>query len=333
MNILVTGGLGYIGSHTVVELIKNELNVIIVDNLINSSYDNLKNIEKITGIKPTFYNFDVTKDEIEEIFINHKIDGIIHFAALKSIDDSNNYPLKYYSNNVGSLINLLEKSKKFNIKKIIFSSSAAVYGKEKPPLNENMKILETENPYAETKKICEKILIDFGKQNIDYEITILRYFNPIGCHESYLIGEFSNKKASNLMPQICKVALGESKNLKIYGSNYDTSDGSGIRDFIHVTDLADAHFYALKNIKAGCNIYNVGTGKGYTVLEIVKKFEIVNKLKIPFVFYDRRIGDSPISFANVDKIKNELGWKAKKTIEDMVRDVWEFHQKNGGNNE
>ena len=326
MRVLVTGGLGYIGSHTVVSLLENGHDVTIVDALYNSDKVVKKNIEIITGKKVIFYKIDVASEKLEDIFKSSIFDSIIHFAGFKSVGESVKYPLTYYQNNIMSTINLINLAKKYNVKKIIFSSSATVYGKNISPVDESMKLLPALNPYGETKSICEKIFQDFVKANSNFTVTILRYFNPVGAHKSGLIGEKPNGTPNNLMPYICQVASKIRKELFIFGNDYDTNDGTGIRDYIHVMDLAEAHVVSLENQKSGVNIFNVGTGVGTSVLEMIEMFKIVNKIDINFKFTKRRDGDLAISYADVSKIKRELNWVSKRNLTDMVRDSWNFEK-------
>lgn len=329
MNILVTGGMGYIGSHTCVSLLESGYNVIVVDNLSNSRIETLEKIKKITKKDIVFYNLDVTnQDKLNTIFLKHEIDGVIHFAGLKSISESIKIPIKYYFNNIVSTIVLLKVCQKFNVNRFVFSSSATVYGNNDVPFVETMELLPPTNPYGETKVICEKILFDVAKSNPMFSVSILRYFNPIGAHESGLIGEMPKGIPNNLMPYISQVAKGKLDKLKIFGNDYPTSDGTGVRDYIHVMDLAEGHVAALINIKKGANIYNLGTGKGTSVLELVRAFELANGIKIPYEITKRRPGDIAICYADVTKAEFELGWKAKRDIFSMCRDAWHFEKNN-----
>jgi len=328
VNILVTGGLGFIGSHTIIELIKNNHEVIIADNLINSKVEVLDKLSTITGIKPTFYKIDVTdKTKVEEIFNNHKIDGVIHFAGLKAVGESVDKPLSYYNNLVSTMI-LSEMCLKYDVNKFVFSSSATVYGEQPSPLKEDMELKQTTNPYGETKAMSERILTDASKANPNFSVSLLRYFNPVGAHESGLIGEDPNGMPNNLMPYVTKVAKGELKALSIFGDDYDTVDGTGVRDYIHVVDLAKGHVKAIENLKEGVNIYNLGTGRGTSVLELVNGFIKENKVDVPYQIVGRRLGDIAKCYADVDKAQKELNWKAELTIKDMVRDAWNFEKSN-----
>lgn len=325
MNILVTGGAGYIGSHTCVALLKEGHSVIIADNFSNSKPEMIKNIEKITNQQITFYEADVTDANlVEEIFQNHSIDGVIHFAGFKAVGESAQKPLEYYYNNLVSTMVLANVCQKYNVTRFVFSSSATVYGDNIVPFTEDMELLPTTNPYGETKVMCERILIDASKSNPLFSVSILRYFNPVGAHESGLIGESPNGIPNNLMPFITQVAKGKLEKLKVFGNDYPTSDGTGVRDYIHVMDLAEGHVAALENLTTGVHIYNLGTGKGTSVLELVKTFEKVNGVKIPYEIVNRRPGDIAVCYADVSKAKKELGWVAKRSLEDMCRDAWRF---------
>lgn len=327
MNILVTGGLGFIGSHTTIELIKNGHTPIIVDNLINSKIEVLDKISTIVGGKPYFYEFDVTNEKkLEEIFNNHKIDGVIHFAGLKSVSESLSKPLAYYYNNIVSTIALSKMCVEYKVNKFIFSSSATVYGEQESPLSEDMELKKRTNPYGETKAMCERILIDTFNANDRLVVSLLRYFNPVGAHDSGLIGENPNDIPNNLMPFITKVAKGELEILNVFGNDYNTVDGTGVRDYIHVVDLAKGHVKAIEKLDDGVNIYNLGTGRGTSVLELLNAFMKVNNIKIPYEIVARRPGDVAICFADVSKAESELGWKASLNIEDMVRDAWRFEK-------
>lgn len=331
--ILVTGGLGYIGSHTCVELIKSGYEVIIVDDLSNSKEDVLDRLEKITNVRPKFYKYDLKdRSKIENIFKENEIYAVIHFAGFKAVGESVQKPIKYYSNNLISTINLLEVMKENNVKKIVFSSSATIYGDVGiPKYVEEMGRGKTSNPYGNTKSMIEQILEDLYTSDNTWSISMLRYFNPIGAHESGLIGENPNGIPNNLMPYIMKVAAGELNVLNVYGNDYPTEDGTGVRDYIHVVDLAEGHIKALEKLdkeRNGLYVYNLGAGKGVSVLEIINTFEKVNNIKINYKIAPRRAGDLAIFFADPTKAKNELGWETKRNIEDMCRDSWNFMKNN-----
>lgn len=327
--ILVTGGLGYIGSHTVVELLDNNYDVVIIDNLSNSKIETLDKLKKITGKDILFYQGDVCdKELLRKIFKDNKIDGVIHFAGYKAVGESVSKPLKYYRNNIDSTLSLLEVMEEYNCLNIIFSSSATVYGKPNSlPIYEDFP-LSTTNPYGSTKLFIEYILKDLYTSNNDWNITILRYFNPIGAHKSGLIGEDPKDIPNNLMPYIVKVATGELPVLNIFGDDYDTIDGTGVRDYIHVVDLAHGHVLALNNKNTGVKIYNLGTGKGTSVLELVNAFEKVNNIKINKKIAPRRPGDIDACFASCDKAMKELGFKAERNIDEMCLDAYNFVKKN-----
>ena len=327
MKVLVTGGMGYIGSHTVVELLENNYEVVIVDNLVNSKIDVLDKIEKITGKRPIFYQYDLCDyQDLETIFKENKIDVVIHFAGLKAVGESCEKPLLYYQNNLISTMNLLDIMAKYNCKRLVFSSSATVYGKPKSlPIQEDFP-LSTTNPYGSTKLFIEYMLKDLYKADPTWSIAILRYFNPIGAHQSYLLGENPNGIPNNLMPYIVKVATKELDHLNIFGNDYDTKDGTGVRDYIHVVDLAKGHIKAVEKVlttnKVDC--YNLGTGVGYSVLEMVELFKKVNKVDVPYKIVERRSGDISSCYADPTYALKELGFKAEKTLEDMVRDSYQF---------
>lgn len=327
MKILVTGGLGYIGSHTIVELLKSNHEVVIVDNLFNSKKEVIKQINKITKKTCDFFEIDCTNEEsLSNVFNKFAFDGIIHFAGYKAVGESVKKPLDYYFNNILSTINLVRLAIKHNVKTFIFSSSATVYGNGIFPFTEESPLLDRTNPYGETKAMCEKIFIDTQKANPNLSVFLLRYFNPIGAHRSGLLGEIPNGTPNNLMPYITQVASGKREKLYIYGNDYDTPDGTGVRDYIHVVDLAQGHVAALKSKRTGLNIYNLGTGKGTSVLEMINAFETYNKIKIPYEIVARRPGDIAVSYADVSKAKRELNWEAKLTLEDMVKDAWNFEK-------
>ncbi|HFI0298560.1 TPA: UDP-glucose 4-epimerase GalE [Streptococcus suis] len=331
MSILVTGGAGYIGSHTVVELLKLGKEVVIVDNLSNSSILVLDRIETITGKRPTFYELDVAdKEALRQVFENENIEAAIHFAGYKAVGESVAKPIMYYENNIMSTLALVEVMTEFSVKKIVFSSSATVYGLNNPsPLVETMPTSAT-NPYGYTKVMLEQILRDVEVADKEWSIALLRYFNPIGAHESGLIGEDPAGIPNNLMPFIAQVAVGKREELSVFGNDYDTVDGTGVRDYIHVIDLALGHIKALEKISttAGVHTYNLGSGQGTSVLELVQSFEKVNGVPVPYKIVDRRPGDVATCYANADKALAELNWKTEKTIEDMCRDTWNWQSKN-----
>ncbi|CYV27301.1 UDP-glucose 4-epimerase GalE [Streptococcus suis] len=331
MSILVTGGAGYIGSHTVVELLKLGKEVVIVDNLSNSSILVLDRIETITGKRPTFYELDVAdKEALRQVFENENIEAAIHFAGYKAVGESVAKPIMYYENNIMSTLALVEVMAEFGVKKIVFSSSATVYGLNNPsPLVETMPTSAT-NPYGYTKVMLEQILRDVEVADKEWSIALLRYFNPIGAHESGLIGEDPAGIPNNLMPFIAQVAVGKRPELSVFGNDYDTVDGTGVRDYIHVIDLALGHIKALEKISttAGVHTYNLGSGQGTSVLELVQAFEKVNGVPVPYKIVDRRPGDVATCYANADKALAELNWKTEKTIEDMCRDTWNWQSKN-----
>ena len=329
--ILLTGGLGYIGSHTCVELLKRGERIVIMDNLSNSREEAMDNIKAISNAGFVFYKADLLdKDSMRRIFNENKIDAVVHFAGLKAVGESVAKPLEYYKNNVEGTLNLLEVMREFDCNKMVFSSSATVYGSPKTvPITEDMP-LSTTNPYGTTKLMIEQILQDYAKANKQFKVAILRYFNPIGAHESGEIGEDPNGVPNNLMPYIARVASGKLECLSIFGNDYPTHDGTGVRDYVHVVDLAKGHLKALDRLSkddTGVFIYNLGTGRGYSVLDIVKAFEKANGIKINYKIVERRPGDIATCYADPTKAWKELGWKAEKTLEDMVRDAWNFEQK------
>ena len=329
MKILVTGGCGYIGSHTVVKLLEEKFEVVIIDNLVNSKREVLEKIKKITGSDVTFYQEDLCNlDALKTIFKKEKFDAIIHFAGLKAVGESVQIPLKYYQNNLISTMNLLFCMQEYGVKKLVFSSSATVYGNPKSlPIKEDFP-LQTTNPYGTTKLMIEQILKDVYQANPDLDITILRYFNPIGAHKSGLLGEDPNGIPNNLMPYVVRVAMGTLPVLSIFGSDYNTVDGTGVRDYIHVLDLAKGHLLALKNPKSGLKIYNLGTGKGTSVLELVNMFEKVNQVKVNKKFTARRDGDIDACYASNEKAMKELGFKCEYTLEDMCKDSYNYAKNN-----
>lgn len=329
MKILVTGGAGYIGSHTSLLLLENGYEVIVADNLCNSCEESLKRVMELTGKSLKFYNADINDFEaMDKIFKENDISAVIHFAGLKAVGESVRIPLKYYENNLSGTFTLLEAMKKNNVKKIVFSSSATVYGDpERVPITEDMKLGAT-NPYGRTKLFLEQILSDVYVADNDFAVSLLRYFNPIGAHKSGRIGENPRGIPNNLMPYITQVASGKLEKLSVFGDDYDTHDGTGVRDYIHVMDLAMGHLKAIEYIKdkTGVFVHNLGTGTGYSVLDIVNAFEKANGLKIPYVITDRRPGDIATCYADPTKAEKELGWKAELGIEDMCRDAWNFRK-------
>ena len=330
MTVLVTGGAGYIGSHTCVELLNMGYDIIIVDNLSNSDYNVIESIKQITGKQSKFYKLDISdKDALDKVFIENSIDIVIHFASFKAVGESISNPLKYYSNNILSTLTLLEVMMKYNVKKIVFSSSATVYGMpDSVPITEEFPVKAT-NPYGRTKIMIEDILKDLSLADNEFGIVILRYFNPIGAHESGLIGDKPMGIPNNLMPYITQVASGKLDKLNIYGNDYNTLDGTGVRDYIHITDLAKGHVKALEKIEIsnGINVYNLGTGYGYSVLDVVITFEKVNGVKIPYEYVGRRLGDIDKCYCNPNKAMIELGWKAEKSLEEMCRDSWKWQKR------
>lgn len=327
MAILITGGAGYIGSHTCIELLNAGHEVVVVDNLSNSDIEVIEKMRSITEKELMFYELDLLDEcKLEGVFIENEIDIVIHFAGYKAVGESVNEPLKYYYNNIAGTLVLLELMKKHKVKKIIFSSSATVYGNTtKAPISEDFPIKPT-NPYGRTKQMIEDILMDLHISDPEWSIVILRYFNPIGAHESGKIGDDPKGIPNNLMPYITQVASGKIDRLYIYGNDYDTYDGTGVRDYIHVVDLAKGHVKALERIKnSSClDIYNLGTGKGYSVLDVITTFENTNGVKISYSFTDRRVGDVSKSYCDPIKALKELGWKAEKNLEDMCRDSWNW---------
>lgn len=332
MAILVTGGTGYIGSHTVVELLNLGKEVVVLDNFINSSPDVINKIKAITGKDFKFYEVDLLhREKLEKVFEENSITEVIHFAGLKAVGESVSKPLEYYNNNITGTLILLDVMRRYNCKKLIFSSSATVYGDQGvSKYVESMGRGNTTNPYGTTKAMIEKILEDLYVADNSWGIVLLRYFNPVGAHESGLIGDNPNGIPNNLMPYIQKVALGELPQLSIYGNDYPTKDGTGVRDFIHVVDLAEGHINAmekLNNEPTGVFTYNLGTGTGYSVLDMVNTFEKVNNVKVPYKIAPRRSGDLAEMYADPTKAKEELGWVAKMNLEDMCKDSWNFAQK------
>lgn len=333
MRLLITGGAGFIGSHTVLCLLEKGHDLIVVDNLSNSSVEALRRVEALTGRKIKFYEIDICNyQKLESIFVAEQhIDAVIHFAGLKSVSESNLKPLEYYECNVQGTINLLKVMRLFNIDKFIFSSSATVYGiPEYIPINESHPIGRATNPYGETKCQVERILIDCSLAYSNLDITILRYFNPIGAHPSGMIGENPRGIPNNLLPYISKVAIGEISHLNIYGDDFNTKDGTGIRDYIHVMDLAEGHLNALNAMGKGSkfNIYNLGTGCGYSVFEVLNEFQKITGITIPFKVEKRREGDVDECWADASLALEKLNWKAKRTLTDMIKDLWCWQTKN-----
>ncbi|MGL4109259.1 UDP-glucose 4-epimerase GalE [Clostridium sp. LP20] len=327
MAVLVTGGMGYIGSHTSIELLNAGKEVIIIDNLCNSDEIVKTKIEEIAGKKVKFYKIDLLeREKIEKVFEKNNIEAVIHFAALKAVGESVQKPLEYYSNNLISTLIVLELMKKYNVRNFVFSSSATVYGSsEVMPILEEFPLSAT-NPYGRTKLMIEEILSDLYKSDTSWNIAILRYFNPVGAHESGLIGENPKGIPNNLMPYITKVAGGELKEVSVFGNDYDTVDGTGVRDYIHVVDLAKGHIKALDILekKPGIVVYNLGSAKGYSVIELIEAFSKVSKRKIPYKIVGRRAGDVAVCYADPSKANKELGWYAEKDIYDMCRDSWNW---------
>ncbi len=330
MKILLTGGIGYIGSHTLVELLENNYEVVVIDNFFNSKKEVIENIKKITNKDFKFYEGDVCdKSILRKIFEENKIDAVIHFAGYKAVGESVKKPLMYYRNNLDSTLSLLEIMDEFNCKNLVFSSSATVYGKpETLPIKESSPLSAT-NPYGETKLVIETILKDLYKSDNEWNIVILRYFNPVGAHKSGLIGENPNGIPNNLMPYIVKVATKEYDHLNIFGNDYKTVDGTGVRDYIHVVDLAQGHVKAIEYINKNCglDVINLGTGKGYSVLEMVKAFEEANDINVPYEIQERRPGDIDACYADVSYANEKLGFVAHKDLKDMCKDAYNYIKK------
>ena len=339
MMILVTGGAGYIGSHTCIELLQNNFDVLVIDNLMNSSLEALRRVEKITGKKVTFIEGDVRNASLmKQIFSDHKIEAAIHFAGLKAVGESCEMPLKYYDNNINSTLVLCQAMEEANVKKLVFSSSATVYGDpEVLPLTEDMPLSAT-NPYGRSKLIIEEMLRDLPaadklNNSSPWGIALLRYFNPVGAHESGTIGEDPSDTPNNLMPFITQTAVGRRKELSVFGSDYNTVDGTGVRDYIHVVDLAKGHVKAVEKLLSskgvnGAQAYNLGTGDGVSVLQMINAFSDQNQVNVPYKLVARRPGDVAACYANADKAQKELGWSAKLTLNDMVKDSWNWQSKN-----
>ena len=331
MNVLLTGGAGYIGSHTAVTLINAGINIVIADNFSNSSPKVLDRIAEITGKRPEFVEVDFCdKAATDALFESHSFDGVIHFAGLKAVGESCRQPIRYYRNNLDSTLTLLEAMAKYNVKRLVFSSSATVYGDQPAPLTESTPTGNCSNPYGWTKYMIEQILKGACDADPELSVVLLRYFNPIGAHESGKIGENPNGIPNNLMPYISQVAVGKLEKLHIFGNDYDTPDGTGVRDYIHVVDLAQGHLDALHYAekRTGCDVFNLGTGKGYSVLDMVKTFSRVNGVEVPYVIDPRRPGDLATVYADPKKAETVLGWTAKRNLEDMCRDSWNWQSHN-----
>lgn len=332
MNILVTGGVGFIGTHTLVELYKAGHTAVVIDNLSNSNIKALQRVEEMVGEHIPFYQSDISNlADVNYVFTMHKIDAVIHFAGMKAVGESVKMPWKYYNNNINGTLQLLYAMQLNNCYNIIFSSSATVYGEpEHMPITEEFPKGNCTNPYGWTKSMIEQILVDMHTANNKWNVILLRYFNPVGAHPSGKIGENPNGIPNNLMPYITEVAIGKRKELSIFGDDYPTYDGTGVRDYTHVCDLAEAHVCALKAFKGnpGVSIYNIGTGRGYSVLDVANTFMRVNKVYVPYVIKGRRAGDIAECWCDPSKAERELGWKAKHELEDMVRDSWHWQQLN-----
>lgn len=332
MNVLLTGGAGYIGSHTAVELLQGGHEVVIADNYSNSCPEAVRRIEKITGKSVKAYEADVSDAKaLAPVFEENKIDAVIHFAGLKAVGESVAVPLKYYRNNIDSTLTLMEAMEKNGVKRLIFSSSATVYGTpDTLPYVETMPVGGCVNPYGWTKLMIERIITDYASANADFSAVLLRYFNPVGAHESGLIGENPRDIPNNLMPYISQVAVGKLKELRIFGNDYPTKDGTGVRDYIHVVDLARGHAAALGYCEShrGTEAFNLGTGKGVSVLEMATAFASVNDVSVPYRFTERRAGDLPEYYADAAKAEKILGWRAEKTLDDMCRDTWNWQKNN-----
>ena len=331
MNILVTGGAGYVGTHTIIELLAKNHTVVVVDNLINSSAESLRRVKEITGATIPFHEFDLRdRTKLEELFKSEHFDAVMHFAGLKAVGESVAKPLEYYANNIDSTLTLLDAMKQFGVKKFIFSSTACVYGDPK-----SLPIVETDpvgvgvtNPYGQTKFMIEQILRDVSVADPDMETTILRYFNPVGAHESGKIGEDPNGIPNNIMPYISQVAVGKLDTLRVFGNDYNTIDGTGVRDYIHVVDLARGHVAALDHSKKGATAYNLATGNGVSVLQLVAAFEKASGKSVPYKIVNRRPGDIAACYASPQKANQELGWKTEKSIDDACADAWRWQSQN-----
>lgn len=332
MSILVTGGAGYIGSHTSIELLQAGYDIVIVDNFCNSKPESLNRIEELTGKKPKFYEVDILDREgLNKVFDENNIEAVIHFAGLKAVGESVEKPIEYYENNISGTLVLCDVMRKHNVKKIVFSSSATVYGmNNKVPFSEDMPTASATNPYGSTKLFIEQILSDIYVSDNEWSVALLRYFNPIGAHESGRIGEDPNGIPNNLMPYITQVAVGKRKELSVFGNDYETHDGTGVRDYIHVVDLAKGHLKAVGKVLSsnGVEAYNLGTGIGYSVLDVVNSFEKASGQKVPYKIVERRAGDIGTCYADATKALKELGWKAEKNLDDMCRDSWRWQKNN-----
>ena len=328
---LVTGGAGYIGSHTLIELINNNFEVVVIDNLANSSRESLRRVEQITGHEIPFIEADVRdQSALDDIFTTYDIDSVIHFAGLKAVGESVAKPLEYYDNNLVSTLALLEAMREHNVKQLVFSSSATVYGSPSElPLRETSTVgVGLTNPYGKTKYMIEQIIQDYCTADPAFEATILRYFNPIGAHQSGQIGEDPNGIPNNLLPYVAQVAVGKLQSVGVFGNDYDTPDGTGVRDYIHVVDLARGHVAALQHMKAGANVYNLGTGSGTSVLEIIKAFSKACGRDLPYEIKPRRAGDIAACYADCSKAERELGWRAELSIEQACADSWRWQSQN-----
>lgn len=330
--ILITGGAGYIGSHTAVELLNDGYEVVVYDNLSNSSRESIKRVEALTGKSLSFYEGDVLDDKaLEEMFVKEKVDAVIHCAALKAVGESVQKPLEYYQNNITGTLTLMKVMREVGVKNIVFSSSATVYGEaEIIPITEACPKGECTNPYGWTKSMMEQIMTDLQKSDPEWSVILLRYFNPVGAHKSGRIGEDPKGIPNNLMPYISQVAVGKLEKLGVFGDDYDTPDGTGVRDYIHVVDLANGHVKAVKKIfdKPGLALYNLGTGVGYSVLDMVKAFSKASGREIPYEVKPRREGDIAMCYANAAKAKAELGWEAQRGLEEMCEDTWRWQSQN-----
>ena len=332
MSILVTGGAGYIGSHTSIELLQAGYDIVIVDNFCNSKPEALNRIEELAGKKAKFYEVDILdRDGLNKVFDENNIEAVIHFAGLKAVGESVEKPIEYYENNISGTLVLCDVMRTHNVKKIVFSSSATVYGmNNKVPFSEDMPTASATNPYGSTKLFIEQILSDIYVSDNEWSVALLRYFNPIGAHESGRIGEDPNGIPNNLMPYITQVAVGKRKELSVFGNDYDTHDGTGVRDYIHVVDLAKGHLKAVGKVLSsnGVEAYNLGTGIGYSVLDVVNSFEKASGQKVPYKIVERRAGDIATCYADATKALRELGWKAEKNLDDMCRDSWRWQKNN-----